>query len=243
MSPTLADAAVAEARASLLDLGGRAAAPLAASIEGLAVVPGFTVMATASTASRPQWAGLVDDLFERPALKNARTGLRNALASTLSGETLYRNVFFSFADAVILWHYGHTQERTGTARLDAVYDAMLRLLQSGEHFLDGPTPAVPDVEFFHRLRHVKLTQDNAYPLLRRAGRLIGAVEADVTDVKLRPVRGSMLTSYLTFSGQVVAMARARREDRASIGQDDVIAALLAVLELIRTPPAALTRRG
>ena len=110
LSLTLVDPGVAEARAALLDLGGREATPLAAAIEHLASVPAFTVMATASMAARPQWAGLVDDLFESPAMKNARAGLRNALASTLSGDTLYRNVFFSFADAVILWHYGYTQE-------------------------------------------------------------------------------------------------------------------------------------
>ncbi len=241
MSPTLVDAAVAEARASLLEIGGRDATPLAASIEQLVSVPAFTVMATASTASRPQWAGLVDDLFERPALKNAKAGLRNALASTLSGDTLYRNVFFSFADAVILWHYGHTQERTGAARLDVAYSAMLRLLRNDVSFLTGPTPEEPDVAFFHRLRRIKLTQDNAYPLLRRAGRLIGAVEAEVGEGKIRAVRGSMLTSYLTFSGQVIAMARASREGRMAIGRDDVSAGLLAVLGLVRTEPAALPR--
>ncbi len=241
MSPTLVDAAVAEARASLLEVGGRDATPLAAGIERLASVPAFMVMATASIASRPQWAGLVDDLFERPALRNARAGLRNALASTLSGDTLYRNVFFSFADAVILWQYGHTQERTGAARLDVVYLAMLRLLQYDERFLAGPAPEEPDVPFFHRLRRIKLTQDDAYPLLRRAGRLIGAVEAEVGEVKIRAVRGSMLTSYLTFSGQVIAMARALRDGRAAIRKDDVTAGLLAVLGLVRTEPAALPR--
>ncbi|MDQ6709223.1 MAG: hypothetical protein M3Z11_01560 [Candidatus Dormibacteraeota bacterium] len=241
MSPTLVDAAVAEARASLLEIGGRDATPLAAGIEQLVAVPAFTVMATASTASRPQWAGLVDDLFERPALKNAKAGLRNALASTLSGDTLYRNVFFSFADAVILWHYGHTQERTGAARLDVAYLAMLRLLRNDVSFLTGPTPEEPDVAFFHRLRRIKLTQDDAYPLLRRAGRLIGAVEAEVGEGKIRAVRGSMLTSYLTFSGQVIAMTRALRDGRAAIRKDDVTAGLLAVLGLVRTEPAALPR--
>ncbi|MDQ6883228.1 MAG: hypothetical protein M3077_03165 [Candidatus Dormibacteraeota bacterium] len=241
MSPTLVEAAVAEARAALLEVGGRETTPLAAGIERLAAVPAFSVMATASIASRPQWAGLVDDLFERPALRNARAGLRNALASTLSGDTLYRNVFFSFADAVILWHYGHTQERTGAARLDVVYAALLRLLRRDAEFLTGPTPEEPDVAFFHRLRRIKLTQDDAYPLLRRAGRLIGAVEAEVSEVKIHAVRGSMLTSYLTFSGQVIAMARALREGRAAIAKDDVTAGLLAMLALLQTAPADLPR--
>lgn len=230
---------MADARASLLEIGGREATPLAASIEGLGTVPAFSVMATASLAARPQWAGLADDLFERPLLKNARAGLRNALASTLSGDTLYRNVFFSYADAVILWHYGHTQERTGAGRLDAIYDAMLRLLQSPEAFVQRAAAPEPDVAYFHRLRRIKLTQDSAYPLLRRAGRLVGAVEAEIISGKLHPVRGSMLTSYLTFSGQVIAMARALREGRPAIDQDDVRIGLLAVVTLLRTPPSAL----
>jgi len=202
-------------------------------------VPAFTVMATASLAARPQWAGLADDLFERPLLKNARAGLRNALASTLSGDTLYRNVFFSYADAVILWHYGHTQARTGSGRLDVIYNAMLRLLQSPEDFMQRAAGPEPDIAYFHRLRRIKLTQDSAYPLLRRAGRLVGTVEAETTSGKLHPVRGSMLTSYLTFSGQVIAMARALREGRPAIDKDDVRIGLLAVMTLLRTPPGAL----
>lgn len=232
---------MAEARAALLEIGGRDTIKLAAEIEGLASVPAFQVMATASLAARPQWAGLVDDLFERPALKNARSGLRNALASTLSGDTLYRNVFLSFADTVILWHYGHTQERTGAARLDSVYEAILRLLAHAERFAAERSAPEPDVEYFHHLRRVKLVRDNAYPLLRRAGRLIGAVEAGLTEAKVRAVRGSMLTSYLTFSGQVIAMARAMHAGRIAIDQGDVRAGLLAISELIRTPPESLTR--
>ena len=239
MSPTLVEAPVAEARAALLEIGGRESLVLAAEIEGLAPVPAFQVMATASMAARPQWAGLVDDLFERPALKNGRSGLRNALASTLSGDTLYRNVFFSFADTLILWHYGHTQERTGATRLDSVYDAMLRLLASADHFATRTQAPEPDVEYFHRLRRIKLVKDNAYPLLRRAGRLIGAVEATLTEAKVRAVRGSMLTSYMTFSAQVIAMARALREEREAIDQADVRAGLLAITTLVRTPPAAI----
>jgi len=64
LSPTLVEAPVAEARAALLELGGRESIGLAAAIEGLASVPAFQVMAAASLAARPQWAGLVDDLFE-----------------------------------------------------------------------------------------------------------------------------------------------------------------------------------
>src|SRR5437763_1897593 len=189
MSPTLVAPAVAEARAALLEVGGREATGVAAAIEALPSVPAFAVMASASQAARPQWAGLVDDLFERPLLKNAKAGLRNALMSTLTGDTLYRNVFFSFADAVVLWHYGHTQQRTGSARLDGAYDAMRRLLAGGEQFLATPPPPEPEAAYFKRLRRIRLTRDNAYPALRRAGRLLGAVEAEVTGDKLHPVRG------------------------------------------------------
>jgi hypothetical protein len=239
MSPTLVKAAVADARAALLEVGGRESTVIAAAIENLPSVPAFRVMATASQAARPQWAGLVDDLFERPLLKQARTGLRNALMSTLTGDTLYRNVFFSFADAVILWHYGYTQERTGRARLDAAYDAMRRLLAGAEAFIDTAVPAEPDVAFFHRLRRVRLTRDNAYPMLRRAGRLLGAVETDITQEPLHAVRGSMLTSYVTFSAQVIAMARAMRADRDAIDRTDVLNGLRAITTLLQTPPSDL----
>src|SRR5439155_13720115 len=239
LSPTLVNAAVADARAALLELGGRESTVIAAAIEGLPSVPAFRVMATASPAARPTWAGLVDDLFERPLLKQARAGLRNALMSTLTGDTPYPNVFFSFADAVVLWHYGHTQERTGSARLDAAYDAMRRLLAGADHFLETRPPAEPDVQYFHRLRRIRLTRDNAYPMLRRAGRLLGAVEAELRNQKLHTVRGSILTSYVTFSAQVMAMARALRADRDAIDRADVLAALDGITTLLRTAPSVL----
>ncbi|HEV3461483.1 MAG TPA: hypothetical protein VG413_05535 [Candidatus Dormibacteraeota bacterium] len=239
MSPTLVNPAVAEARAALLELGGRESASIAAAIEALPTISAFQVMASASQAARPQWAGLVDDLFERPLLKQAKAGLRNALLSTLTGDTLYRNVFFSFADAVILWHYGYTQERTGSARLDAAYGAMRRLLAGAEDFMDTPPAAEPDIAYFHRLRRIKLTRDNAYPTLRRAGRLLGTVEAEVTQERLHAVRGSILTSYVTFSAQVIAMARALRAGRDAIDRDDVLNGLRAITGLLRTPPTDL----
>ena len=239
MSPTLVSPAVAEARAALLELGGRDATGVTSAIETLPSLPAFQVMATASQAARPQWAGLVDDLFERPLLKHAKAGLRNALMSTLTGDTLYRNVFFSFADAVVLWHYGHTQERTGAARLDAAYDAMRRLLEGAERFIEIRPRLEPDVAYFHRLRRIRLTRDHAYPVLRRAGRLLGAVEAQVTGEKLHSVRGSILTSYVTFSAQVIAMARALRAERNAIQREDVLAGLAAITALLQTPPAVL----
>jgi len=224
-----------------LELGGRESASIASTIEALPSVPAFQVMATASQAARPQWAGLVDDLFERPLLKQAKAGLRNALMSTLTGDTLYRNVFFSFADTVVLWHYGHTQERTGAGRLDAAYDTMRRLLDGAEHFLETRPAAEPDVAYFHRLRRIRLTRDDAYPMLRRAGRLLGAVEAEVTQEKLHTVRGSILTSYVTFSAQVIAMARALRAEHDAIERTDVLAGLGAITSLLQTPPAVLAR--
>jgi len=139
----------------------------------------------------------------------------------------------------VLWHYGHTQQRTGSARLDVAYAAMRRLLAGGERFLETMAPAEPDVAFFHRLRRVRLTKDNAYPTLRAAGRLLGAVEAGLTGEKLHAVRGSILTSYMTFSAQVVGMSRALRADRDAISREDVIAGLDAMTRLVQTPPAAL----
>ncbi len=241
MSSTVVGAGIADARAALLEVGGREATSIAAAIEALPSVPAFRVMATASQAARPQWAGLVDDLFERPLLKNAKAGLRNALTSTLTGDSLYRNVFFSFADAVILWHYGHTQQRTGAARLDAAYNAIRRLLAGAERFRETTPPAEPEVAYFHQLRRIRLTRDQAYPMLRRAGRMLGAVEAEITQEKLHPVRGSILTSYITFSAQVIAMARALRGERDAIDRGDVIAGLDAITTLLRTPPAELAR--
>lgn len=239
MSPTLVTPAVAEARAALLEVGGREATGIAAAIEQLPSHAPFQVMATASQAARPQWAGLVDDLFERPLLKNAKSGLHNALMSTLTGDSLYRNVFFSFADAVVLWHYGYTQQRTGVARLDVSYAAIRRLLAGAERFLETSPPAEPDVAYFRQLRRVGLTRDNAYPTLRRAGRLLGAVEAEVTGEKLHPMRGSILTSYVTFSAQVIAMARALRAGRRAISREDALAGLEALTVLLQTPPSVL----
>ena len=235
----MVEPAVAEARAALLEVGGREAIAIAGAIEELPTVPAFRVMATASQAARPQWAGLVDDLFERPMLKNAKAGLRNALMSTLTGDSLYRNVFFSFADAVVLWHYGHTQQRTGNARLDAAYEAMRRLLAGAERFGEVAVPEEPDIEYFHQLRRVGLTRDNAYPTLRRAGRLLGAVEAQVTGEKLHAVRGTILTSYIIFSAQVIAMARALRSNRDAILREDALSGLGAITRLLQTPPASL----
>src|SRR5438270_12802850 len=96
--------------------------------------------------------------------------------STLPGDTLYRNVFFSFADADVLWHYGHTQERTGAARLDAAYDALLRLLEGAERFIELRASLEPDVSYCHRLRRFRHTRDHTYPLLRRPNRFLRAVE-------------------------------------------------------------------
>lgn len=235
--------AISEARAALLDLGGPAMAPMAATIERLPSVPAFSIMSAASTASRPQWAGVLDDLFDRPALKAARTGLRNALASTLAGDSLYRNVFFSFVDAVVLWHYAHTGDRRSGPRIEFIYRVTLALLDAEIPLKIVGEPAEPDLAYFHRLRRIGLTKDDAYPLLRRAGRLLGTVEAAMTEQKVSPLRGSLLTSYVTFSAQVVAMAGALRQGRDAINQADVRTGLGIALTLIETPPAALGGGG
>lgn len=235
--------AIAEARAALLELGGREVAATAATIEQLPAVPAFSVMSTASTASRPQWAGMLDDLFERPAMKAAQAGLRNALASTLAGDSLYRNVFFSFVDAVVLWHYAHTGDRRSGPRIDLMYQVILALLAADAPLGTLGDGAEPDVAYFHRLRRIGLTRENAYPLLRRAGRLLGTVEAAMTEQKVSSLRGSLLTSYVTFSAQVIAMARALRQGREAIDQADVQVGLTVILTLIATPPAALSAGG
>ena len=116
---------------------------------------------------------------------------------------------------------------------------MRRLLAGAEHFMEIRPPAEPDVPYFQRLRRIRLTRDNAYPILRRAGRLLGAVEAELTQEKVHTVRGSILTSYVTFSAQVMAMARALRAERDAIDRTDVLKALGGITTLLRTAPAAL----
>jgi len=234
---------IAEARAALLELGGRDIAPIAAAIERLPAVPAFLVMSTASAASRPQWAGILDDLFERPVMKAARAGLRNALASTLAGESLYRNVFFSFVDAVVLWHYAHTGDRRSGPRIELIHGVTLALLNADAPLTALGARAEPDVAYFHRLRRIALTRAEAYPLLRRAGRLLGSVEGAMTEQKVSALRGSLLTSYVTFSAQVIAMARAQREGRDALTQADVRVGLDVFLTLIETPPAAFDAAG
>ena len=232
--------AVALTRTAFVDLGGAGAVPLADRIERLPDLDAFRAMATASQAARPQWAGLVDDLFNRPLLQNARTGLSNALMSTLKGHSLYRNVFFCFTDAVLLWHYGYTRERTGATRLATVYTTLLRLLEGADRFLETGPPPEPELEFFHGLRRIRLTQDDAYPLLRRAARLLGSVEAGLASGhKVRPIRGTMLTSYAQFSAQVIAMSEARRRGRAAINRADVLTGVLAFVKLVETAPDRL----
>jgi hypothetical protein len=228
---------IAEARAALLELGGREAARIASAIERLPAIPAFAVMSAASAASRPQWAGMLDDLFDRPVMKAARSGLRNALASTLAGDSLYRNVFFSFVDAVVLWHYAHTGDRRTGPRIDLIHGVTLALLTADAPLTALGTPPEPDVAYFHGLRRIALTRDQAYPLLRRAGRLLGSVEGAMTEQKVSTLRGSLLTSYMTFSAQVIAMARARREGRDALTQADVRVGLDVFLTLIETPPA------
>lgn len=234
-------AGIADARAALLELGGREVASVAAAIERLPQIAAFSVMATASAASRPQWAGMLDDLFERPAMRAARVGLRNALASTLAGDSLYRNVFFSYVDAVVLWHYAHTGDRRTGPRIDLIYRVTLAFLSADAPLATVDDPVEPDVTYFARLRRIALTRDQAYPLLRRAGRLLGAVEAEATEQKVSALRGSLLTSYITFSAQVIAMARALRDGRDALTQADIRHGLTVFLTLIETPPAQLVQ--
>src|SRR2546430_11458824 len=97
---------------------------------------------------------------------------------------------------------------------------MRQLLAGAETFMETALPAEPDVAYFHRLPRIKLTRDHAYPMLRRAGRLLRTVEADVTQEKLHAVRGSILTSYVPFRAQVISIPRALRPERDSIHGDE-----------------------
>ena len=92
MSPTLVNAAVADARAELLDLGGREATVIAAGIEALPSERAFQVMASASQAARPQWA--------------RRSGLRGAaelcdVYCRKSSEMRFTEAAFSVAKTVL----------------------------------------------------------------------------------------------------------------------------------------------
>src|SRR5438105_459787 len=87
---------------------------------------------------------------------------------------------------------------------------MRRMINGAEHFMEIRPPAEPDVTYFQPLRRIRLKRDNAYPILRRHGQLPGAGEAELTQEKVHTVRGSILTSYVTFSAQGMAMARALR---------------------------------
>jgi hypothetical protein len=122
-----------------------------------------------------------------------------------------------------------------------MYGVTLALLSA-----DGPLAAVgeppePDAAYFHRLRRIALTRDDAYPLLRRAGRLLGAVEAAATEQKISALRGSLLTSYITFSAQVIAMSHALGDGRDALTQADIRLGLATFLTLIQTPPADLVQ--
>src|SRR5260370_15849014 len=105
---------------------------------------------------------------------------------------------------------------------------MRRLLAGAEDFMATQPPVEPDITYFHRLRRIKLTHADAYPMLRRSGPLLGTVEAEVTQEKLRAVRRSILTSYVTFSAHVIAMAPAWRANRCAIARAHALRRLAAM---------------
>src|SRR5438105_4424281 len=109
-------------------------------------------------------------------------------------------------------------------------------LTAADRFAELESAPEPQPPYFHRLRRIGLTRGGAYAVLRRAARLMGAVEVGITGERIHPLRGSMLTSYASFSAQVMAMARAVEEGRDAITREDVMAGLQAFTSLVATPP-------
>lgn len=229
---------VALARRDLERFAGDAdVAALAAAIERVAALPEFATMAEAANSYRPQWAGVIDGLYERPLLVTARKALHNALGATFRGETLYYNAFGAFVDAVIVWHHAYTGERTGEGRLTAIYDTIKRLLVHGRGFIEGPVPSDLDEVFFDRLKHVRLSGGRGYALIRTAGRYLAAVEGATLERRVSTLRGTVTMTLAVFTAQVVAMSAAVQAGRKAIEAGDAEAALSAYLLLLETPPA------
>jgi hypothetical protein len=228
---------VALARRDLERFAGDAdVAALAAAMERVAALPEFATMAEAANSYRPQWAGVIDGLYERPLLVTARKTLHNALGATFRGETLYYNAFGAFVDAVIVWHHAYTGERTGERRLTTIYDTIKRLLLHGRGFIDGPVPGDPDEAFFERLKHVRLSGGRGYALIRTAGRYLAALEGATLERRVSTLRGTVTMTLAIFTAQVVAMSAAVQAGRKAIDAGDAEAGLSAYLLLLQTPP-------
>jgi hypothetical protein len=228
---------VALARRDLERFAGAAdVAALATAIERVAALPEFATMAEAANSYRPQWAGVIDGLYERPLLVTARKALHNALGATLRGETLYYNAFGAFADAVIVWHHAYTGERTGDRRLTTIYDTIKRLLVHGRDFIEGPVPSDPDAAFFDRLKRVHLSGGRGYALIRTAGRYLAAVEGATLERRVSTLRGTVTMTLAIFTAQVVAMSAAVQAGRKAIDAGDAEAGVSAYLLLLQTPP-------
>ncbi len=209
---------------------------LAGEAERVAELPEFATMAEAAASYRPQWAGAIEQLYERPLLVAARQSLHNAFGATLRGETLYYNAFGAFVDAVILWHYAYTQERTGETRIGAIHATLARLLTRGERFLEpGETPEI-DAAFFDRLKRIHLSRGRGYALIRTLGRYLAALEGRNLEHKVSTLRGTVATSLAIFTAQVLAMSAAVRAGRDAIDLSDAVGGVSAHLRLLQTHP-------
>jgi len=211
-------------------------AALAGEAERVVELPEFATMAEAAASYRPQWAGAIEALYERPLLVVARQALHNALGATFRGETLYYSAFGAFVDAVIVWHYAYTQERAGEARIGVIHDTLVRLLGRGERFLEpGAIPGM-DAAFFDRLKRVRLSRGRGYALIRTLGRYLAALEGQELEHRVSTLRGTPAMSLAIFSAQVVAMSAAIRGGRGAVDLADAVGGVSAYLRLLQTHP-------
>ncbi len=232
---------VALAREALDQFADRVdVAALAGAAERVVALPEFAVMAAAASSYRPQWAGVLDSLYQRPLLVTARGSLHNALGATFRGETLYYHAFSAFVDAVIIWHYAYTQERVGEARLNAIHDTVARLLTHRERFLVAADFPVPDAAFFGNLKRVSLSRGRGYALIRSAGRYLAALEGRTLERKVSTLRGTVTMSLSIFSAQVIAMSAAVHAGQSAIDMAHAGCGLEAYLLLLQTHPSAAT---
>jgi hypothetical protein len=220
---------------------GPAVANLTQATERVIELPEFAIMAEAASSYRPQWAGPLDALYEKPLLVSARRALHNAFTATLRRETLYYNAFGALVDAVIIWRYAYTQERAGDARISAIHDTLVRLLRRRERFLEPGDDSIPDDTFFEALKHVRLSKGRGYALIRTVGRYLAALEGEATERKVSTLRGTVMMSLAVFSGQVLAMSAAVQDNRSAISLPDAAGGLAAYLQLLQTHPSLLLR--
>ncbi len=214
-------------------------AALAQAAERVVALPEFAIMVEAASSYRPQWAGPLDALYEKPLLVSARRSLHNAFTATLRRETLYYNAFAALVDSVVIWRYAYTQERSGDGRIAAIHETLVRLLGRRERFLEPGAVPVPDDGFFEALKRVRLSKGRGYALIRTAGRYLAALEGRLMERRVSALRGTITMSYAVFSAQVLAMSAAVHSGRVAIEVADAAGGLAAFLMLLRTHPSDL----